>query len=69
VFALRGQVEEGPWLLGLPIAAAIQLYGIGLLPLPLVCLAYALSFDRYGLRQEQLEDLGRRFERHRPPEA
>jgi hypothetical protein len=68
MLALRGRVLEAPWVAGLPLAAAIQLVGIGVLPLPLVCLAYALSFDERGLRREQLEQLERRFGRHRPPQ-
>lgn len=69
MLSLRGSVAEAVWLGGLPLATAIQLYGIGLLPLPLVCLAYALSFDSFGLSRRELEDLRSRFERHRPPES
>ena len=52
---LRGRVLDGPWLGGLPLAAAIQLYGVFLAPLLLVALAYALTFDRYELREQDLE--------------
>jgi len=67
--ALQGRVLDGPRLLGLPLATAIQLFGVGLLPLPFVCAAHALSFDRGGSLGEQLAELRRRFGRHRPPEA
>ena len=59
---LRGQILEAPWLGGLPLAAAVQVYGLFLTPLGLVSLAYAWTFERFGLRQEDLDDLRRRFE-------
>jgi hypothetical protein len=55
---LRGRVLDGPWFGGLPLAAAIQLYGVWLAPLLLVALVYALTFDRFALRQEDLDRLG-----------
>ncbi len=67
LFALRGQVLDAPWLGGLPLAAAIQVYGLFLLPLPFVVLLYALTFDRFGLPREQLDELRRRFGRDREP--
>ncbi len=54
---LKGQGIDGPWIGGLPLAAAVQLYGLWLLPLPLVTLTYALTFDRYELRDEDLRRL------------
>jgi len=60
---LRGQVLEAPWLLGLPLATAVQLYGLFLAPLFLVAFAYALTFDRFGLRRDELASLRRRFPR------
>jgi hypothetical protein len=57
MFVLRGRVLDGPWFGGLPLAAAIQLYGLWLVPLLLVALAYALTFDRFELRQEDLDRL------------
>lgn len=51
---LRGRVLELPWVGGLPLAAAIQLYGMWLAPLALVALAYALTFDRFTLTDEDL---------------
>jgi hypothetical protein len=59
MLALRGHVVDGPWFGGLPLAAAIQLYGLWLVPLLLVALAYALTFDRFELRQEDLDRLQR----------
>ena len=53
----RGHVLDGPWFGGLPLAASIQLYGIWLAPLLLVVLAHALTFDRFGMREEDLERL------------
>ncbi len=61
---LRGHVIDGPWVAGLPLAAAIQLFGMWLLPLGLVALVYAITFDSFTLREE---DLGR-LERLTPPE-
>lgn len=49
--------EEGPdapIVLGLPLRAAIVLYGIGLLPMLVLPLAYALTFDELTLREEDL---------------
>ena len=54
---LRGRVMDEPWFGGLPLAAAVQLYGLFLGPLLLVALAYALTFDRFGIREEDLHRL------------
>ncbi|RMH22310.1 MAG: hypothetical protein D6696_03740 [Acidobacteria bacterium] len=67
MLALRGRVADGPWFGGLPLAAALELYGIFLLPLLLVGLAYALTFDRHFLPDGELERLRARFPRE--PEA
>ncbi len=61
MLALRGSIQTAPWLGGLPLAAAVQVYGFFLLPLGLVSFAYAWTFERFGLRQEDLDDLRRRF--------
>lgn len=45
-----------PLWLGLPRRAAIVLYGVGLLPLFILPLAYAWTFERMTLREE---DIGR----------
>lgn len=68
MLALRGHVPTAPWIGGLPLAAAIQLCGVWLAPLLLVALAYALTFDRYELRQEDLDRL-RRLTRDREDRA
>ncbi|MEM1179804.1 MAG: hypothetical protein AAGM22_15765 [Acidobacteriota bacterium] len=61
LFAYRGGVADGPWWGGLPAAAAVQLYGLFLLPLVVSSLGYAWAFERHGLRQEDLDELRRRF--------
>ena len=65
MLVFRGQVIDGPWFGGLPAAAAIQLYGVFLVPLLLVALAYALSFDRFEIRDEDLERLAGHPRRNR----
>jgi len=55
MLVLRGRVLDGPWFGGLPLAAAIQLYGLFLVPLLLVALVYALTFDRFEMREEDLD--------------
>ena len=57
MLALRGRVLEAPWLAGLPLAAALQVYGIFLLPLAVTALGFALTFRRFGVDEEQLERL------------
>ncbi len=54
---LRGHVTDAPWLGGLPLAASIQLYGLFLTPLLVVALTYALTFDRFEMKQEDLDRL------------
>jgi len=63
MLALRGHVLDAPWLGGLPLATAVQVYGLFLLPLLLVSFAYAWTFDGRGLRQDDLDELRRRFRR------
>lgn len=57
MLVMRGGVMDGLWIGGLPAAAAVLLYGIWLLPLPLVAFAYALTFDHYGLPEDELQRL------------
>lgn len=64
MLAFKGHVVDGPWFWGLPAAAAIQLYGLFLAPLPLVALVYALTFDRFEMTEDDLERLA---EHHRRP--
>ena len=61
MIALRGHVVDGPWLFGLPLAGAIQFYLVFLVPFVLVSLAYGLTFERFGLRQSDLDALRSRF--------
>ena len=51
-----GEATGGARLLGLPVRAAIVLYGIGVLPLLVLPFAYARSFDAQVMRED---DLGR----------
>lgn len=46
---------EPALVLGLPLRAAVLLYGVGLLPAFVVPVAYALTFDRLTLGEEELE--------------
>lgn len=57
MLALRGEVDSGAWLLGLPAAAAVQLFGIFLAPLALVALGYALTFGSFDVNDDDLERL------------
>ena len=61
LLAARGGVLDDPWILGLPLATAIEVYGILLLPLPLISFAYAWTFDRFGLAEDELAELRERF--------
>ena len=47
--------EGGPDVLGLPLGTALMIFVVVPVPLLLTCLAYALTFDRLGLRQEDLD--------------
>ncbi|HEV2851732.1 MAG TPA: hypothetical protein VHC97_02905 [Thermoanaerobaculia bacterium] len=47
--------EGGPDILGLPLGTALMIFVVVPLPLLLTCLAYALTFDRLGLRPEDLD--------------
>jgi hypothetical protein len=44
----------GPLLLGLPLRTAIVLYGVGVVPIAILPLAYALTFDSSTLSEEDL---------------
>jgi hypothetical protein len=56
--ALALPATEGPlsrlWL-GLPVRAAIVIYGIGLLPIVVLPIAYALTFETQTLNADDLE--------------
>jgi hypothetical protein len=47
--------EGGPDVLGLPLGMALMIFVVVPIPLLLTCLVYALTFDRLGLRQEDLD--------------
>lgn len=47
--------EGGPDVLGLPLGTALMIFVVVPVPLLLTCLAYAFTFDRVGLRQEDLD--------------
>lgn len=47
----RGRVAELPWVGGLPLATAVAVYGIFLLPIPVVGLVFARGFDHLGFRR------------------
>ncbi len=47
--------EGGPDVLGLPLGTALMIFVVVPVPLLLTCLAYAFTFDRLGLRPEDLD--------------
>ncbi|HYO14154.1 MAG TPA: hypothetical protein VE685_13245 [Thermoanaerobaculia bacterium] len=51
--------DGGPDVLGLPLATAILIFGIIPVPLALVGLAYAATFERWTLPEEDLERIRR----------
>jgi hypothetical protein len=63
--ALGLPADEGPGsslLLGLPLRAAVVIYGIGLMPIIVLPVAYALTFETQTLSSEDVErvrELGR----------
>jgi hypothetical protein len=59
MLTLRGSEAAGAWFGGLPPSAAVMLYVMFAAPLPLVGLAYALTFSGFTLREEDLEALDR----------
>lgn len=59
VAALLLPGEGEPLLLGLPRRAAIVLYGVGLLPVLILPVAYALTFDELTLTDEDIERVRR----------
>lgn len=54
VMALPPEAPDAPLFLGLPLRAAIVLIGIGLLPLLVLPVAYALTFDDMTLGEDDL---------------
>lgn len=61
MLVLRGSVETGPWLWGMPLVTALQLIGLFVLPLIVVSLGHAWTFERWSLREDELSELRRRF--------
>jgi len=60
IMALSGSgAPRAPGPVGLPEATVVQLVGLWLLPLPLVALAYAWTFDRSGVGRDDLAALRR----------
>jgi hypothetical protein len=55
VMALPGEAPGAPLFLGLPLRAAIVLVGIGILPLLVLPVAYAVTFDEMTLGEDDLE--------------
>ncbi|MGI8619051.1 MAG: hypothetical protein ACR2L6_08165 [Gemmatimonadaceae bacterium] len=53
--ALLLPAANEPLLLGLPRRAAIVLYGVGVLPVLILPVAYALTFDELTLTEEDIE--------------
>jgi hypothetical protein len=69
---LSGRAGDGGLWLGLPPAAAVLLYGLGLLPLFLVSFGFAWHFGRSGPREEELRrlrELARRAKDRGEPEV
>ena len=61
LFQFRDAGTDVPWWGGLPAGAAVQLYGLFILPFCVTSLGYAWAFEQGGLRQEDLDSLRRRF--------
>jgi hypothetical protein len=57
MLVFRGRVLDGPWVAGLPLAAAFQIYGIFLLPLAVSALGFAQTFRRFGVDEKDLARL------------
>jgi len=70
--ALALPAEEGPSgrvLLGLPLRAALVLYGVGILPVILMPILYARTFHRWVLRPGDVEAVRDAARRARNPGA
>lgn len=53
--ALPEEAAGSPLWLGLPLRAAIVIYGIGLLPIVVLPVAYAITFDTQTLSQSDID--------------
>ena len=66
---LAPETATDPLLLGLPLRAAIEIYGVGLLPACFLPLLFAAEFRDEGLDQASLDRLRERCERLRSGSA
>lgn len=64
---LPAEGATGPFFLGLPVRAAIILLGIGVFPVLVLPLAFALDFDDSGLDEASLAKLRAECAKLRPP--
>jgi hypothetical protein len=55
VLKLPPETDAAKLLAGLPLPAAIVIYGVGLLPALILPIAYAMTFDTVTLREEDIE--------------
>ena len=62
---LAPETAAGPLFLGLPLRAAIEIYGVGLLPALILPLLFAAEFRDRGLDQASLDQLREECERLR----
>lgn len=62
---LAPETASGPLLLGLPLRAAIEVYGVGLLPALVLPLIFAAEFRDRGLDPRSLDQLREECERLR----
>ena len=60
---LAPETADGPLFLGLPLRAAIEIYGVGLLPALFLPLLFAAQFRDRGLDQASLDRLRQECER------
>lgn len=63
---LPTDATKGALLLGLPLSVAIEVYGVGLLPLLVMPLLFAVEFKAGGLDDAALAELRRRCTAVRP---
>ena len=67
LIVLADGLVSGPWLAGVPAALVVQVLGLCLVPLLVIAFGYALTFDRFGVGDDDLERL-RRLSRERGEE-
>ena len=64
---LPAEVADSPLILGLPLRAAIEIYGVGLLPIVVLPLMFARYFRSAGLDEKALAELRRKCAELRAP--